>query len=98
MTDALITAKHVLLNPGSLDETGIEKLFKTMMTHRIDDADLYFQKFGLNSHCHDSILHLICPHLGVYSDLCPTNEICDLQKASLQFIYTGAPGLPLCAR
>lgn len=43
MTQALAIAKKLLLSPASLDETGIEKLFKTMMNHPIDDADLYFQ-------------------------------------------------------
>lgn len=43
MTEALITAKKILLAPASLDESGIEKLFKTMMNRHIDDADLYFQ-------------------------------------------------------
>lgn len=43
MNQALTIAKNVLLAPTSLDESSIEKLFKTMMHHHIDDADLYFQ-------------------------------------------------------
>lgn len=43
MTQSLAIAKQILLTPASLDESGIEKLFKTMMNHHIDYADLYFQ-------------------------------------------------------
>src|SRR5690242_879085 len=43
MTEVLTTAKKILLAPAALDESGIEKLFKTMMSHHIDYADLYFQ-------------------------------------------------------
>jgi TldD protein len=43
MSQELAIAKHILLEPTSLDESGIEKLFKSMMNHHIDDADLYFQ-------------------------------------------------------
>ncbi len=49
MTNALTTAKQVLLAPASLDETAIEKLFKTMVNHHIDDADLYFQSCNFES-------------------------------------------------
>src|SRR5579872_3217363 len=49
MTEALITAKKLLLNPAALDESGIEKLFKTMMSHPIDYADLYFQSCSYES-------------------------------------------------
>lgn len=49
MTEALTTAKKILLAPAALDETGIEKLFKTMMNHHIDDADLYFQSCSYES-------------------------------------------------
>jgi TldD protein len=49
MTEALKTAKQILLVPASLDETGIEKLFQSMRTHRIDDADLYFQSCSYES-------------------------------------------------
>lgn len=49
MTQALAIAKQLLLTPASLDETGIEKLFKTMRNHRIDDADLYFQSCSYES-------------------------------------------------
>lgn len=43
MTHSLALAKKMLLAPASLDESSIDKLFKTMMNHHIDDADLYFQ-------------------------------------------------------
>ncbi len=43
MTQTLNLAKNILLAPAALDETGIERLFKTMVNHHIDDADLYFQ-------------------------------------------------------
>ncbi|WP_115710514.1 metalloprotease TldD [Legionella sainthelensi] len=57
MTEALITAKKVLLAPAALDETGIEKLFKTMMNHHIDDADLYFQSCHYESwYLEDSVV------------------------------------------
>lgn len=49
MTQALALAKKILLSPASLDESGIEKLFKTMMSHHIDDADLYFQSCSYES-------------------------------------------------
>ncbi|WP_272947150.1 PmbA/TldA family metallopeptidase, partial [Legionella santicrucis] len=57
MTEALITAKKILLAPAALDETGIEKLFKTMMNHHIDDADLYFQSCHYESwYLEDSVV------------------------------------------
>lgn len=43
MNQSLTLAKELLLNPTSLDEHSIEKLFKTMMNNHIDNADLYFQ-------------------------------------------------------
>ena len=49
MTEVLKTAKQILLAPASLDESGIEQLFKTMMNHHIDDADLYFQSCNYES-------------------------------------------------
>lgn len=49
MTHALTIAKNVLLAPASLDERGIEQLFKTMLNHHIDDADLYFQSSSYES-------------------------------------------------
>lgn len=49
MTQSLTIAKHMLLAPASLDEHSIEKLFKTMSTHSIDDADLYFQSCSYES-------------------------------------------------
>lgn len=49
MSHALVLAKEILLAPASLDESGIEKLFKSMMSHHIDDADLYFQSASFES-------------------------------------------------
>lgn len=49
MTQALTIAKQVLLHPAAVDESSIEKLFKTMMSHHIDDADLYFQSCSYES-------------------------------------------------
>lgn len=49
MTHSLALAKQMLLAPASLDETSIEQLFKTMMHHHIDDADLYFQSCSYES-------------------------------------------------
>jgi len=49
MTQALTIAKQVLLTPASLDESGIEQLFKTLRTRHIDDADLYFQSCSYES-------------------------------------------------
>lgn len=43
MTQVLTLAKQILLAPASIDDSGIEKLFKIMATNHIDDADLYFQ-------------------------------------------------------
>lgn len=43
MTQALTIAKQVLLTPSSIDEVGIDKLFRVMANYSIDDADLYFQ-------------------------------------------------------
>lgn len=49
MTQALTIAKQTLLAPASLDESGIDKLFKTLASHHIDDADLYFQSSSYES-------------------------------------------------
>ncbi|KTC85623.1 metalloprotease TldD [Legionella drozanskii] len=43
MTQALALAKDLLLKPASLDESTLEKLLHSMMSHHVDDADLYFQ-------------------------------------------------------
>ena len=37
------TAQQTLLAPYSIDEGHIEKLFGSMMAHKLDYADLYFQ-------------------------------------------------------
>lgn len=49
MTQALAIAKKTLLTPASMDEIGIEQLFKSMASHSIDDADLYFQSCSYES-------------------------------------------------
>ncbi|KTD83009.1 metalloprotease TldD [Legionella waltersii] len=49
MSQALVLAKEILLAPASLDEIGIEKLFRSMTSHPIDDADLYFQSTSFES-------------------------------------------------
>ena len=49
MTLALTIAKDLLLKPASLSESRIEKILQTMLTHRIDDADLYFQSCSYES-------------------------------------------------
>lgn len=43
MTQALALAKDLLLKPASLDDSALEKLLHSMMSHHVDDADLYFQ-------------------------------------------------------
>jgi TldD protein len=43
MNQALAIAKELLLKPASLDESALEKLIRSMITHHVDDADLYFQ-------------------------------------------------------
>lgn len=40
---ALAIAKDLLLKPASIDESGIEKLIRSMLSSHVDDADLYFQ-------------------------------------------------------
>ncbi|WED43870.1 metalloprotease TldD [Legionella cardiaca] len=49
MTQALALAKDILLKPASLDETALEKLIRSMMSHHVDDADLYFQSSSYES-------------------------------------------------
>ncbi|THF55616.1 metalloprotease TldD [Pseudothauera rhizosphaerae] len=41
--NALKVADRYLLNPYGLDEEGLEKVFRKLMRHDIDYADLYFQ-------------------------------------------------------
>ncbi|KTD39282.1 TldD protein [Legionella nautarum] len=43
MTQALALAKDLLLKPAALDDSALEKLLHSMMSHHVDDADLYFQ-------------------------------------------------------
>lgn len=55
MTNTLTVAKELLLSPTSLDESGIEKLVRSMLNRHIDDADLYFQSCSHESwHLEDS--------------------------------------------
>ncbi|PJD96932.1 MAG: metalloprotease TldD [Legionella sp.] len=49
MTQSLTLAKQLLLTPTALDEHSIDKLFQTMLSHHIDDADLYFQSTSYES-------------------------------------------------
>ena len=46
---ALAIAKDLLLKPASLDESGIEKLIRSMLSNRVDAADLYFQSCSSES-------------------------------------------------
>jgi len=41
--DLLKVAKSILLEPTGLSEQDLHKTFGSMFTHRLDDADLYFQ-------------------------------------------------------
>jgi len=49
MTLALAIAKDILLKPASIDESGIEKLIRSMLNSHVDDADLYFQSCSYES-------------------------------------------------
>ena len=49
MTLALMIAKDILLKPASLDESRIEKIIRSMMSRRVDAADLYFQSCSAES-------------------------------------------------
>ena len=49
MKHALTLAKELLFDPTSLDESGIEKLIRSMLNSHIDDADLYFQSCSYES-------------------------------------------------
>lgn len=49
MTQALTLAKDLLLKPASLDESALEKLIHSMLSHHVDDADLYFQSSSYES-------------------------------------------------
>ena len=46
---ALNIAKDLLLKPASLDESRIEKLIRSMLSHQVDAADLYFQSCSSES-------------------------------------------------
>jgi TldD protein len=45
----LAIAKELLLKPAAIDESSIEKLIRSMASHQIDDADLYFQSCSYES-------------------------------------------------
>lgn len=49
MTVALAIAKDLLLKPASIDDSGIEKLIRSMLNSHVDDADLYFQSCSYES-------------------------------------------------
>lgn len=49
MVQTLAIAKQLLLAPASLDEFAIDKLLHSMMTKRLDYADLYFQSCSYES-------------------------------------------------
>ncbi len=49
MTLALTIAKDLLLKPASLDESRIDALLRSMLTNRVDAADLYFQSCSSES-------------------------------------------------
>ena len=49
MTLALNIAKDLLLKPAALDESRIEKLIRSMLSHHVDAADLYFQSCSSES-------------------------------------------------
>lgn len=49
MTQALALAKDILLKPASLDDMALEKLMRSIMSHHVDDADLYFQSSSYES-------------------------------------------------
>jgi TldD protein len=40
---ALKSAKTLLLEPGGITESDLQNALNSMFTHRLDDADLYFQ-------------------------------------------------------
>lgn len=46
---ALSIAKDLLLKPASIDESNIDKLIRSMLSHSIDQADLYFQSCSFES-------------------------------------------------
>ena len=43
MTDPLDVAKQAILVPGGLSEADLERVLHQLLTHHVDDADLYFQ-------------------------------------------------------
>lgn len=49
MTTPLTIAKDLLLKPASLDESRIHTVIHSMLSHRVDAADLYFQSCSSES-------------------------------------------------
>lgn len=49
MNLALSIAKDLLLKPASIDESNIDKLLRSIQSHSIDQADLYFQSCSFES-------------------------------------------------
>lgn len=49
MTVALTIAQDLLLKPASLDEARIEKIIQSILSNRVDAADLYFQSCSAES-------------------------------------------------
>lgn len=45
----LTIAKELLLAPASIDESNIEKLLRSMLSHHADEAELYFQSCSYES-------------------------------------------------
>lgn len=45
----LTIAKDILLKPASIDESAIDKLLRSLVSHHVDDADLYFQSSSYES-------------------------------------------------
>jgi TldD protein len=42
-TDPMVIARDSILTPSGLDESGLERVFGSLMAHSVDFADLYFQ-------------------------------------------------------
>ena len=42
-SEAILTAQNLLLEPGGIDTTDLQRALNTMYQYRLDDADLYFQ-------------------------------------------------------
>ena len=49
MTDALQRAQRQLLEPGGLDQAGLERVLTNLMGPAVDSGDLYFQSIAHES-------------------------------------------------